>query len=106
MRCDLEQRRPGDIARDALWDFFAIYDTIRIENAVYTGLGTATGILAAAKFWASGTGRAHDADDRIILNTSNGTLIYDADGTGAKAAVAFANLNYWSDVGAADFVVI
>lgn len=92
--------------RDALWDFFAIYDTIKIENAVYTGLGTATGVLSAAKYWASTTGRAHDDDDRIILNSTNGALMYDADGTGAKAGVVFATLNYWSDLRAADFVVI
>ena len=50
-----------------------------------------TGILAASAF-AIGTAAA-DASDRIIYNPTSGALLYDADGTGARAAVLFATLD-------------
>ena len=92
--------------RDTLWDFFALYDTIKLENAVFTGLGTATGQLAAGKFWASATGLAHDSDDRILYNTTSGVLSYDADGNGKLAAVQFAMIQTRNPPTTADFVVI
>jgi serralysin len=77
---------------DWIQDFNPIGDTIRLENAVFTGLGTSIGSLSAGKFWASATGLAHDSDDRIVYKTGTGQLFYDADGNGAGAAVAFATL--------------
>ena len=49
---------------------------------------------------------ALDADDRIIYNTSNGGLYYDADGVGGQAAVQFATLSGVPPLTAADFIVI
>jgi hypothetical protein len=42
---------------------------------VFTALGAATGALAAAKLWASTTGHAHDATDRITYNTTTGQVL-------------------------------
>lgn len=92
--------------RDSITDFFAPSDTIRLENAIFTGLGTATGAIAAGKFWSSATGLAHDADDRIIYNTGTGVLTYDSNGNAAGGAVAFATLTTKPAITAADFVVI
>lgn len=53
----------------------------------------AAGDLTSDQFWSGAdVTRAHDASDRLIYNTSTGDLYYDADGTGAKAAILVAHL--------------
>ncbi len=89
--------------RDTITDFNHVDDTIWLENAVFTKLGVA-GALNAAAFW-TGTA-AHDANDRIIYNKATGALYYDADGNGAGAAVQFATLTTKPALAANDFVVI
>jgi len=91
---------------DRITDFSPVYDTIRLENAVFKGLGTGVGVLAAAKFWSSTTGLAHDKDDRIIYETDTRKLYYDADGLGGAARVNFATLTLAAKLTNADFVVI
>jgi hypothetical protein len=49
------------------------------------------GTLADSAFWVGTT--AHDADDRFIFNPTTHALYYDADGTGATAAIQFAIVN-------------
>ena len=61
------------------------------------GPATVTNLAGAA---------AHDADDRIIYDQTNGNLYYDADGNGAGAAILFANLSGHPAIVAADFQVI
>ena len=75
---------------DHITDFSVPNDTIWLDEAVFTALSP-TGILAASAF-AIGTAAA-DASDRIIYNPTSGALLYDADGTGARAAVLFATLD-------------
>ncbi len=71
---------------DTITDFNVADDTIWLSKAVFKGLPS--GILASADFH-KGTAAA-DSSDRIIYNSSTGKLSYDADGSGAKAAVDFA----------------
>jgi Ca2+-binding RTX toxin-like protein len=79
--------------KDLITDFSVVDDTIRLENGIMTGLGTTLGTLSAAKFWSgAGVVAAHDADDRMIYNTTTGALYYDADGTGAVAAIQIATI--------------
>ena len=59
-----------------------------------------------ARFWSSSTGTAHDANDRVIYNTSTGSLYYDADGSGAGAAQLIATFQGNPAVSATDIVVI
>jgi len=87
---------------DRITDYKAVDDTIRLENAIFTRL-TTTGTLSAAAFWKGGA--AHDANDRIIYNSATGTLMYDADGNGAGAAVKFAQLAAKLALSKSDFVV-
>ena len=77
---------------DTVADFVAGTDKLQFSEASFTGLGTGTTLLAG-QFWAAaGAVRGHDADDRIIYNTTTGALYYDADGSGAGAAIQVALL--------------
>jgi Ca2+-binding RTX toxin-like protein len=64
-------------------------DHFNLDNAIFTQLG-ADGALSAGAF-VNGTA-ALDANDRIIFNSTTGTVSYDADGSGAGAAVVFATM--------------
>jgi len=90
---------------DRISDFRAVDDTVRLDNAVFTKIGS-NGALKAGAFHASMTGRAHDASDRVIYERDTGKLFYDADGTGRIAAVHFATLANKAAVTVKDFVVI
>jgi Ca2+-binding RTX toxin-like protein len=88
---------------DSIVGFSHVDDTIRLENAVFTGLHT--GALKAAAFWIGSA--AHDADDRIVYNGATGALFFDADGIGHHAAaIQFATLTNRPALLANDFVVI
>ena len=88
---------------DTITDFNVVNDTIQLENAVFTALAT-TGTLAASQF-KIGT-QALDADDFIIYNNVTGALLYDANGSGAGAAIQIATLSAGLAMTNADFVVI
>jgi len=88
---------------DTLLNFVVADDTIRLGRSVFSALST--GPLAAGAF-VTGT-KALDADDRIIFNSATGALLYDADGSGAGAAVQFATLvGIVGTLSAADFSVV
>ena len=90
---------------DTIMDYNALDDTIRLENAIMTGLGSKTGGLSAAAFTTGAF--AADATDRIIYDSATGSLFYDADGTGAAAQIKIATLtNVTGTVSAADFMII
>ena len=65
-------------------------DTIALDNAVFTAFGR-TGTMSSSAFYAGAA--AHDFTDRVIDNSNTGALSYDPDGTGAAAAVQFAELS-------------
>ena len=90
--------------RDTITDFNVAQDTIRLDNAVFTALGTATGVLAVNKFLLGAA--AHDADDRIIYNPATGALIYDPNGIAAGGAVQFATLAKNLAITNLDFLVV
>jgi Ca2+-binding RTX toxin-like protein len=87
---------------DRIADFNVADDTIALDDAVFTGL--ATGALAAGAF-VNGTAAA-DADDRILYNSATGQILFDADGSGAGAAVLFATVSAGTVLAASDFMVI
>jgi serralysin len=87
---------------DTIQNFSAIDDTIHLDDAIFTAL--ALGDLNGAAF-SIGT-RALDGDDRIFYNAGTGGLFYDADGSGALAAVHFATLARNLTLTSADFVII
>jgi Ca2+-binding RTX toxin-like protein len=85
---------------DKTKDFSSADDTILLDRTVFTAFGSNGGIGASA--FHTGTA-AHDADDRIIYDSSTGRIFYDADGTGAGAAVLFAQVNAGTAVNFTDF---
>ncbi len=88
---------------DTITDFVVIDDTIKLENAVFKKL-TTTGTLGVSRFKIAT--QAVDADDYIIYNNVTGTLLYDADGSGAGTAIQFATVGVGLSMTNADFVVI
>ncbi|SDY83443.1 calcium-binding protein [Nitrosomonas sp. Nm33] len=88
---------------DKITDFTVVDDTIQLENAVFTSL-TTTGVLAVDQF-RIGT-QAVDANDFIVYNNTTGALLYDADGSGAGAAVQIATIGVGLAMTNADIVVI
>jgi Ca2+-binding RTX toxin-like protein len=89
-------------AVDQITDFSPVYDTIRLENAIFTGL--AGGSLASSAFRIGS--QAADASDRIIYDASTGALYFDADGLGGQAQQQFAQLSTKLALTNADFSVV
>ena len=74
---------------DLITDFTSGADKIGLGSLIFTGINAGT--LTTADFFTLGT-TAADANDRIVYDQTTGNLFYDADGTGATAAVQFATL--------------
>ena len=90
---------------DTVNGFVVADDTIQLNQSVFTALtGAAGSTLSAANLRVGAA--AVDADDYVVFNTANGQLSYDADGSGAGAAVLVATLvGVTGTVTAADFVL-
>jgi serralysin len=74
---------------DRVIDFAPVFDTMQLENSVFTGL--VQGAFLPATDFVIGAAAA-DASDRIIYNSATGNLFFDQDGTGAIAQILFADL--------------
>jgi Ca2+-binding RTX toxin-like protein len=97
--------RASSLNYDFITDFNPAYDTIRVDNAVFTRAGP-NGYLAPGAFWKSTTGRAHDSTDRFIYDTDGGQLYYDSNGSGAGGVVKIAQLKAGLALTYKDIVVI
>lgn len=80
-------------------------DRFQIIAAEFGG-GLAAGTLAANQFRSRADNLAQDADDRFVFRTTDRTLWFDADGTGAGAALMVADLQAGATMSAADFQLI
>lgn len=90
---------------DQVRDFDTEADLFLLDSSVFSEIGNA-GLLAIGAFQSNAAGVCYDTDDRIVYNTDDGTLSYDADGSGDLAAVQFAQLNSGLDLSAQDFVIV
>lgn len=93
---------------ERITDFSSAPDQLQFENAIFTAIG-ASGTFAAGdgRFWAAaGATTGHDANDRVVYNTSTGSLYYDADGSGAGAAQLVATFQGNPSIAATDITVI
>lgn len=89
-------------AIDRITDFSSVDDTIRLENAIFTGLGG--GRLNSSAFHIGA--EAHDSTDRIIYDAATGGLSFDVDGAGGLDAQQFAQLTPGLALTSNDFYVI
>jgi Ca2+-binding RTX toxin-like protein len=78
-------------------------DKFRISVAI--GGGLVAGTLSAAAFQLRTDNVAQDADDRFIYRTTDQTLWFDPDGTGAGAAVMLADLQPGASLTFADITL-
>ncbi|MBI2993491.1 MAG: hypothetical protein HYY48_04850 [Gammaproteobacteria bacterium] len=98
----------GASSVDTISGFSHADDTIRLDDDIFTALGLAPNTtLTAAKYKENATGVATDSSDRIVYNTTNGNLYYDADGNGPGVAVRFAVIAGGpDDVDQTDFFIV
>lgn len=89
---------------DLVLDFDVAEDTLELDQAIFSSLEV-TGELAAQHFR---IGRVVDADDYLFYKAATGALFYDADGSGAGAALPVCILGTAThpELTAADMVVI
>jgi Ca2+-binding RTX toxin-like protein len=100
-------RENGTANADSIADWTSGSDEIALDNAAMGALGADGAFVAGdARFWASSTGLAHDANDRVLFNTGTGQLYYDADGNGLGAAQLIATVQAGATVVATDISVI
>jgi Ca2+-binding RTX toxin-like protein len=89
---------------DRIQNYNASEDTIVLDSAIFTGIAD-LGELNAGAFHI-GTSAA-DADTRIIYDSATGAVFYDADGSGAEAAVHFVTLTgVIGEITSADFLIV
>jgi len=96
----------SSVHSDTITDFLSGTDDIQLDNAMFTNLGAA-GALTNTRFFKSAGSTANlTADDRVIYNTSNGNLYYDADGSGGGSSILIAKLTGAVDLAVTDIQVI
>ena len=98
----------GSNNRDTVTDFASGTDELLFENGTLTAMGAAGAWTAGdGRFWAAaGATAGHEADDRLVYNTTTGNLYYDADGSGAGAAQVVATFTGATGIAATDITVI
>jgi len=84
---------------DEILDFAVADDTIYLDRSVFA---VNSGALKADAF--TGGTAAADSNDRIVYDSASGDIWYDADGSGAGAAVLFATVTAGTMLTSADFV--
>ncbi len=97
---------PSTANVDTITDFVSGTDHIAFSLAHFKAL-SGIGAVAPEAFWSdAGASTAHDADDRLIYNTTTGELWYDPDGTGAIHAVLIAKLSGHPDLAVSDLLIV
>lgn len=92
---------------DTITDFKTGEDHIVISPWIVPGSGLTPGGLWKGQFYAAaGATEGHDANDRLIYNTTTGALYYDVDGSGSKDAVQIAVLTGAPTLHSGDFAII
>jgi Ca2+-binding RTX toxin-like protein len=88
---------------ERLTDFRSIDDTLVLDHDVFTKV-RGNRWLDSSAFYVGAA--AHDSNDRIVYNKATGALFYDPDGSGAAAAIKFAQLNAGTNLRYTDVFVL
>jgi Ca2+-binding RTX toxin-like protein len=94
----------GDGNIDRIKDFKVADDLLLLDSRIFDGL--LDGALSDDAFTKGKAGTAADAEDRILYDTNDGTLSFDADGTGSADAILFARLGTNLALTADSFVIV
>lgn len=89
---------------DTITDFVSGSDKLMLSVKIFKAIGMKAVAVTSAQF-VQGVGleNGQDATDRLVFNTSNSTLYYDADGSGtAQSGVAIAVLSGVTSLGVGD----
>ncbi len=80
---------------------------LQFNHHIFSALGNAGAFTTDdTRFFKSANGKGYDADARLIYNTSNGTLSYDADGSGSTPAIKIAILGAHTALNATDIIIV
>lgn len=90
---------------DIVTDFTSGTDVLHLEGSIF-GYGAATGAVSANDFVSAENNVALDASDHFIFRTTDSTLWYDKDGSGAKAAKMIADLQDGATLAVTDLWLI
>ena len=84
----------GAANADRVSDFASGADKLQLDDAAFTAIGGDGQLRRGRRALLGGGsgGAAHDANDRVVYNTSTGSLYYDADGSGSGAAQLIATV--------------
>jgi Ca2+-binding RTX toxin-like protein len=93
---------PGAANLDRITDFEIGIDKIAIDRSYYAAVGP----IGTLPNYAFGSAASPDASDRILYNSANGVISYDADGSGPIAALPFAQVTAGLALSASDFLVV
>ena len=101
---------PLDGHAATITDFNTSEDSIFLDNAVFTKLGSGTmgkpQSLADAYFQHGDGVVAHDSNDFVLYDSHTGILSYDADGNGSGAPIPIAHLSAHLDLTKYDIFVV
>ncbi|WP_428658857.1 beta strand repeat-containing protein [Reyranella sp.] len=84
-------------------DFTVGADNVALSSSIFSQAGP-VGVLAASAFFLGAA--ASDASDRIGYDSATGNMLYDADGNGAQAAVAFGSVTPGLAMTANQFTIV
>src|SRR5438067_3557699 len=100
-------REFGAANADTVDSYGADWDRIQLDAGAFSNIGAAGRFSDGdVRFYAAaGATSGHDADDRIVYNTSTGQLYYDADGVGGADAQLIATFQGNPGVAAGDINV-
>jgi Ca2+-binding RTX toxin-like protein len=94
---------PTAVDLDIIKDFSSKDDTFRIQQSIFTTIGS-KGRLSADAFRLGAS--AADAEDRIIYHKAKGNLYFDPDGIGPEAQVRIASVSNKAALVLSDFLIV